>query len=285
VRYRFIREQAARYPVRLVCRLLAVSASGYYAWRRRGPSARQQSNQALLAQIKKIHRGLRRTYGSPRVHRDLRLAGARCSLNRVARLMRQHGIRARRRRRYIVTTQSGGSWRAAPNLLARRFQPGQVRAWLADLTYVSTDEGELYLTIVMKLQSRRVIGWSMGNTPSGRLALDALKMALDTAPAAGSLHHSDRGGHYASKAYQALVAANGMTESMSRTGDCWDNAVIESFFATLKCELLYPQRPRTRAQARQMIFEYIEVFYNKQRAHSALGYLSPEEYEKLHNVP
>jgi transposase InsO family protein len=286
VKYRFIRRQAESYPVRQLCRVLGVSASGYYAWRGRPPSARQQANQELVKRMRQLHKGPRRVYGSPRMHNGLRQAGVRCSLNRVARLMRQHGIKARRRRHYIVTTESGGTWRAAPNLLARRFQPGQVRAWMADLTYVSTYEGELYLTVVIKLQSRRVIGWSMGNTPSGQLALDALKMALNTAKlAGGELHHSDRGGHYTSNAYKALIAANGMTESMSRKGDCWDNAVVESFFATLKCECLYQEPLRTRAQARQKTFEFIEVFYNKQRAHSALGYLSPEEYEKLHNVP
>jgi transposase InsO family protein len=285
VKYLFIATQAGHYPIRLLCRVLGVSASGYYAWRRRSPSKRQQANRKLTERIRTLHISSRRTYGSPRVHSDLRDEGLRCSVNRVARLMRQDGIKVQRKPRYVVTTESGGTWQAAPNLLARRFQPGAVQAWVTDLTYVRTDEGVLYLAVVMNMYSRRVIGWSMGNTPAGRLSLDALKMALDmTEPVAGQLHHSDRGGHYASNAYKALVAQSGMQASMSRKGDCWDNAVIESFFATLKCELLYRQPIRTRRQARQMIFEYIEVFYNRQRKHSALGYRSPVEYEKLQCV-
>jgi putative transposase len=282
VKYRFITTQARHYPIRLMCRVLGVSASGYYAWCQRRPSQRQQANRKLVERIRVHHKASRSTYGSPRVYSDLRDEGVRCSVNRVAQLMRQHGIKVQRKPRYVVTTESGGTWQAAPNLLARRFQPGEVQAWVADLTYVQTDEGVLYLAAVMNMSSRRVIGWSMGNTLAGRLSLDALKMALDmTEPVAGQLHHSDRGGHYASNAYKALVAQHGMQASMSRKGDCWDNAVIESFFATLKCELLYRQPIRTRRQARQMIFEYIEVFYNRQRKHSALGYRTPVEYEKL----
>jgi transposase InsO family protein len=286
VKYRFIAAQAASYPIRLMCRVLSVSTSGYYDWRRRRPSKRQQDNGELVEQIRTFHLASRCTYGSPRIHSDLLDAGKRCSVNRVARLMRQHGIRVRRKPRYVVTTESGGTWQAAPNLLARRFQPGALQAWMADLTYVPTDEGFLYLAVVMNMYSRRIIGWSMGNTPAGRLALDALKMALSMhEPVAGQLHHSDRGGHYASTAYQALLNRHGMQLSMSRTGDCWDNAVVESFFATLKREVLYRQPLRTRRQARQLIFEFIEVFYNRQRKHSALNYRTPVEYEKLHCAP
>jgi transposase InsO family protein len=283
VRFRFIAAQAQEYPVRTLCRVLAVSPSGYYAWRRRTPSRREQANAELLQRIREVHRANRSTYGSPRIWFDLRQLGSR---NRIARLMRQHGIRPVRRPRHIVTTVSGGNWRAEPNLLMRRFAPGEVRAWLADLTYVRTDEGVLYLTVVLNLESRRVLGWSMGDTPAGQLALDVLRMAADRAgPEPGLLHHSDRGGHYASAAYRALLQRYGMEQSMSRTGDCWDNAVVESFFATLKREALYPQQLRTRQQARAVIFNYIEVFYNRQRRHSALGYISPEEYEKLHCDP
>jgi transposase InsO family protein len=286
VKYGFIRTQAGNYPVRVLCRVLGVSASGYYAWRSRGVSARQQANAELLERIREIRTGDRESYGSPRVHSDLREEGVVCSVNRVARVMRAHGIRVVRKPQYIVTTESGGTFNAAPNLLGRRFRPGEVLAWVADLTYVRTDEGTLYLTVVLKLCSRRVIGWSMGNSPSGLLALDALKMAIDNdEPQAGLIHHADRGGQYASNVYRAMLAKHGMQESMSRKGDCWDNAVVESFFATLKRELLYPQRVRTRQQARSMIFHYIEVFYNRQRKHSALGYLSPVAYEKLHADP
>jgi len=285
VKYAFIAEHTESYPVRILCRVLAVSASGYYAWRHRQPSRRQRDNAKLAEQIRAVHVASRHTYGSPRVYRDLREQGVGCSLNRVARLMREQGLKVQRKPRYVVTTESGGTMQAAPNLLDRRFAAGGVPAWVTDLTYVRTNEGTLYLAVVMNMYSRRIIGWSMGSTPAGRLALDALKMALATlTPATGQLHHSDRGGHYASNVYRALVRRHGLQQSMSRKGDCWDNAVIESFFATLKCEMLYRQQIPTRQQARQMIFEYIEVFYNRQRKHSALGYRTPEAYEKLHCI-
>ncbi len=265
---------------------MAVSTSGYYAWRKRQPSAREQANRELAEQIHTSHKRSRKSYGSPRIHRDLRSQGETCSVNRVARIMRQQGIAAYRKPRYIVTTESGGTTLAAPNLLQRRFRPGQVPAWVADLTYVRTYEGVLYLAVVLNLASRRVIGWAMGNSAAGQLMLDALKMAIETTPpVVGLIHHSDRGGHYMSKAYQALVTKHGMLVSMSRKGNCYDNAVVESFFATLKGELLYPNQIRTRRQARVMIFDYMEVFYNRQRKHSTLGYLSPVEYEKLHIDP
>jgi len=185
-----------------------------------------------------------------------------------------------------VTTQSGGNYTAAPNLLSRRFAPGQVPAWVADLTFVRTEQGMLYLSVVMNLSSRRVLGWSMGNSQTGQMALEALKMALSRArPEEGQYHHSDRGGQYVSKVYRMLAARHGMRISMSRQGNCWDNAVAESFFATLKRELLHGEWVKTREQARRMIFEYIELFYNRQRKHSALGYLSPVEYEKLVGAP
>lgn len=272
--------------MRILCRLMAVSRSGYYAWRSRQPSLLEQANTELATRIHAIFIDKRKAYGSPRIWDDLRDAGELCSVNRVARLMREQGIAARRKPRYIVTTESGGTTLAAPNLLNRRFSPGEVAAWVADLTYVRTYEGVLYLAVVLKLSSRRVIGWAMGNTPAGQLALDALRMAIDTAPPlAGLIHHSDRGGHYMSKGYQGLVRKHGMLVSMSRKANCYDNAVVESFFATLKGELLYPNQIRTRKQAREMIFDYVEVFYNRLRKHSALGYLSPVEYEKLHGDP
>ncbi len=286
MRFRFIRAQATCYPLRILCRVMAVSKSGYYAWRKRQPSAREQANQKLVARIHKIFVDKYKAYGSPRIWDDLRDAGETCSVNRVARLMREQGIAAHRKPRYIVTTESGGTTLAEPNLLNRRFRPGKVPAWVADLTYVRTYEGVLYLAVVLKLSSRRVIGWAMGNTPAGQLTLDALRMAIGTTPPEkGLIHHSDRGGHYMSKGYQALVRRQGMLVSMSRKGNCWDNAVVESFFATLKGELLYPNQIRTRKQAREMIFEFMEVFYNRQRKHSALGYRSPVAYEKLHSNP
>lgn len=266
--------------------MLAVSTSGYYAWHKRQPSLREQANDKLAIRIHAIYLARRKAYGSPRIHDELRTEGRPCSVKRVARIMRKQGIAARRKPRYIVTTESGGTTLAAPNLLGRRFRPGAVPAWVADLTYVRTYEGVLYLAVVLDLSSRRVLGWAMGNTAAGQLALDALKLAIETKPPlAGQLQHSDRGGHYLSKAYQALVTKHGMLVSMSRKGNCYDDAVVESFFATLKGELLYPNQIRTRKQARAMIFDYLEVFYNRQRKHSSLGYLSPVEYEKLHSDP
>ena len=286
MKYGFISDHARSYPIRVMCRVLRVSASGYYAWRSRRPSARALANCQLLTEIREIHLDSRRTYGSPRIHEELQDNGVCCSRKRVARLMRRHGITGRRKPRFIVTTESGGGYQVAPNLLDRRFSPGEVPAWAADLTYVRTDEGTLYLAVVLKISSRRVTGWSMGNTPAGQLAVDALKMAVETTtPMPGLIHHSDRGGHYTSSVYRSLLAKYEMVESMSRKGNCWDNAVVESFFATLKRELLYPQRIRTRQQARSMIFEYVEVFYNRKRKHSSLGYISPMAYEKLHVAP
>jgi putative transposase len=272
--------------VQLLCRVLCVSRAGYYDWHGRGPSARAQADAVLLAEIREIHAGSRKTYGSPRVHAALRARGHCCSRKRVARLLRAEGLTGRRQPRYVVTTQGGGGYQVAANLLARRFCPGALRAWAADLTYISTGEGTLYLAVVVDIYSRRVLGWSMGNSPAGQLAVDALKMALATAPPQpGQLCHSDRGGHYLSSGYRSVLAQHGLQESMSRKGDCWDNAVVESFFATLKRELLYPRRLDTRRQARALIFEYLEVFYNRQRSHSALGYLSPVAYEKLRANP
>ena len=286
MRFRFIRLESEVYPVRILCRVMAVSKSGYYAWRKRQPSEREQANQKLATRIHEIFIDKRKAYGSPRIWDDLRDEGEICSVNRVARIMRTKGIAAQRKPRYIVTTESGGTTKAAPNLLKRRFRPGKVPAWVADLTYVRTYEGVLYLAVVLNLASRRVIGWAMGSTPAGQLTLDALRMAIDTAPPkVGQIHYSDRGGHYMSKGYQGLATKHGMLVSMSRKGNCWDNAVVESFFATLKGELLYPNQIRTRKQAREMIFDYVEVFYNRQRKHSALGYLSPVVYEKLNSNP
>lgn len=286
MRFSCIQMLAAQYPVRMLCRVLAVSPGGYYAWLRRAPSRRSRDSQELIERIRQIHAGSRGAYGSPRVHGRLKAQECSCSLNRVARLMRLAGIKGVPRRRYLVTTKSSGGWSKAPNLLRQRFSPGALQAWMADLTYVQTEEGFLYLALVMNMYSRRVIGWSMGDRPSGQLALDALKMALGRVqPAAGALHHSDRGGHYVASSYRELLSKHGMEISMSRRGNCYDNAVVESFFATLKRELLYRQRLRTRAEARQLIFEYIEVFYNQQRSHSALGYRSPMEYENLRSAP
>jgi transposase InsO family protein len=264
-----------------MCQVLEVSASGYYAWRRRKPSLRAEANAALVEQIRDIHKTSRRTYGSPRVHAALRRWGHACSRNRVARLMRREGIVGRSpRRKYPRTTQSEPGSPVAPNVLAQDFtaeQPNQ--KWVADITYVDTAEGWLYLAPVLDLFSRKVVGWSMDNHLYASLVEDALHMAVTRRnPAPGLLHHSDQGSQYTSAAYRLRLAKLECEVSMSRTGNCYDNAVMESFFSTLKSECLTGQF-QTRAQARTAIFEFIEIWYNRHRLHSSLGYLSPEEFE------
>ncbi len=286
MRYAFIEAQCQAHAICLMCRVLAVSKAGYYAWRHREPSARAQANTVLAAQIRAVHRQSRRTYGSPRVTRELRAQGGRCSENRVARVMRREAIRAKGRRRFrVTTTDSRHGEPVAPNVLQRQFAvahiAGRNRVWASDITYVPTGEGWLYLAVVLDLASRRVIGWAMRHTLERGLTLDALQMALaQRQPGPGVLHHSDRGSQYACGDYQARLAAYGLTCSMSRKGDCFDNAVVESFFATLKTELVDDVRWATREDARTALFEYIEVWYNRMRRHSSLGYRSPAQYEQ-----
>lgn len=284
MRYACIQRHTGGYTVALMCRVLEVSRAGYYAWRRRPPSARTQTNRQLLDVIRTAVQQSRGRYGSPRITRELQAQGHCCSEARIARLMRQAGLRAKRRRRLRGTTDSRHGDPIAPNRLQRQFAidaiPGVDRVWASDITYVPTREGWLYLAVVLDLASRRVIGWAMRHTLERRLTLDALRMALaHRQPAPGILHHSDRGSQYACGDYQALLAAHGMTCSMSRKGDCWDNAVVESFFATLKTELADDTRWATRDEARSALFEYIESWYNRERRHSSLGYRSPVQYE------
>jgi putative transposase len=284
VKYAVIQAHREEFSVSLMCRVLQVSRSGYYDWVKRRPSERTPEEQRLRIEIRSIHRRSGRTYGSPRVHRHLRAQGIRCSRKRVARLMRQEEIRAKKKRRFRVTTDSNHSHPVAPNLLKRRFGVAEVKGldqvWVSDITYVPTREGWLYLAVVLDLASRRVVGWAMRATLEAELATDALTMALwRRKPGAGLLHHSDRGVQYASTAYQEILAQHEITCSMSRKGDCWDNAVAESFFATLEWELIEDSDWHTREEARRAIFDYIEVWYNRQRLHSSLGYMSPAEYE------
>jgi transposase InsO family protein len=267
-----------------MCRVLAVSPAGFYAWRRRSPSARAIADEVLLARVRIVHQASDQTYGAPRVHRELRGEGLRVGRKRVARLMRAGSLVGRRPTRWVRTTDSAHDQPIAPNLLERRFDVNGIRerdrVWVSDLTYVPTREGWLYLAVILDLASRRVVGWAMRDTLHGALALGALRMALAVRrPAAGLVHHSDRGAQYASAAYRALLDAHQIHASMSRKGDCWDNAVAESFFATLKVELIDRHRWPTRAAARQAIFRYIETWYNPRRRHSTLGYLSPAQYE------
>lgn len=266
-----------------MCKLLEVSRSGYYAWLKREERPRARQNRRLLEEIRAIHKGSRRTYGAPRVHAELVTLGRRVGKNRVARLMAEHGIRARRRRRFKPkTTDSAHSLPVAKNLLLDyEGTTGLDQVWVADITYIPTDEGWLYLASILDLHSRRVVGWSMQDNMRAGLPLAALDMAFQGRdPAKGLIHHSDRGSQYASKAYSRALSARGAVASMSRKGNCYDNAVKESFFHTLKTELVHLTRYRTREEARASVFEWIEVFYNRKRLHSALGYRSPLAFEE-----
>jgi len=282
MRYAFIAAHFTQFPMRLMCRALEVSRSGYYAWRKRPASRRSMKNRLLLERIKEVHKNSRKTYGSPRVHRQLLAEGERCGRGRVERLMSANGIRAKQKRKFVATTDSKHDLPVAENILQREFHVEEPnRVWLSDITYIPTDEGWLYLAGVLDLCSRTAVGWSMGESLETGLVLDALKMAHQRRrPGDGLIHHSDRGSQYASDDYGDLLKSYGMQMSMSRKGDCWDNAVMESFFGTLKKELIHNRRYRTRAEARQDIFEFIEVFYNRERLHSSLGYMSPADYEK-----
>jgi len=267
-----------------MCRLLHVSRAGYYAWHRRAASPRQQHNVKLLDAIKRVHQSSRGTYGSPRVHRALRAQGHQCGRHRVARLMRHAGIEGYRRRRFRRTTQSNHRYPVAPNVVQRDFfarAPNPV--WVTDLTYIWTAEGWLYLDVIVDLFNRQVVGWSMGKRIDMALTLRSLKMAITTRrPPPGLIHHSDRGSQYAALDYRRTLEQNRIIASMSRKGDCWDNAVAESFFATLKRELIERTSFTTRAQARAQSFDYIEVFYHRERTHSYLDYLSPVAYAQNH---
>lgn len=281
MRYQAIRAYRGPLPVQRCCAVLAVSPSAYYAWRRRRLSARAQLNRQLAALMQRIHREVDRTYGSPRMHAELRTRGYRCGRNRVARVMRAHGIRAKQAKRFRVTTQSTHSHPVASNLLARAFTPSAPnQVWMSDITYVWTDEGWCYLAVVLDGFSRRVVGWAMATRLTTALPLAALRHAIATRrPSAGVLHHSDRGSQYASAAYQRVLTQHGMVCSMSRKGDCWDNAVVESFFHTLKVERIYHRRYSSRAAALADVADYIERFYNRCRRHSTLGDVSPAMYE------
>ncbi|WP_371746144.1 IS3 family transposase [Myxococcus sp. CA040A] len=280
VKFRFIHAEKASTSVAFMCRQLGVSRSGYYAWAKRPESQRQRSDRELCVEVAAIHQESRGTYGSPRVHAELRARGRSVSEKRVARIMRQEGLAARTRRPFVRTTDSQHSHPVAPNVVARDFLPPEPnRTWAGDITYVWTSEGWLYLAVVLDLFSRRVVGWSMSERIDRQLVLAALDMAL-AGRAAPDLYHSDRGSQYASEDYRERLAEHGITCSMSRKGNCWDNAVVESFFSSLKMELVHTRRFRTHDEATLALFEYIEVFYNRKRRHSSPGYVSPAEYER-----
>ena len=281
MRYACIAAHRAEYPVCLMCRVLVVSRGGFYAWLERAPSRRAQTDARLRVAIRAIHAESRRSYGSPRIHRELRAQGQRHGRKRIARLMRVEGLRAKRSRRYRVTTRRDATHPAAPNTLGRQFAVREVnRVWAGDVTACWTEEGWLYLAALLDLGSRRVVGWATSGTVDQTLTQRALRRALvQRQPAAGLLHHSDRGTPYTAAEYQAALRAAHVVVSMSRPGDCWDNAVLESFFATLKTELVHEARWATRAEATAALATYIEGWYNRRRRHSTLDYLSPAEYE------
>jgi putative transposase len=280
VKYAWVEQQRGSYSLEDLCATLGVSASDYHYWKDAGGPRKRLSDAALLALIRSIHAETKGAYGAPRVWRELRNRGYRTGKERVRKLMQAHGIRARHKRRYKATTDSVHPFPVAPNLLDRQFQtyrPDLI--YTADITYIPTAEGWLYLAVVLDLYTRMVIGWAMSERITRELALDALHMAwFRRRPAPGVIHHSDRGSQYCSHDYRALLKQYGMTASMSRKGNCWDNAVTESFFNSLKNERVRQARYATRAEARQDVFEYIEIFYNRKRRHSALGYRSPADF-------
>ena len=284
--YRLIEAEKATHSVPTLCRMLGVSRSGYYAWRSRPPSERTRFDAVLSEKIETIHRNSRATYGAPRVHAELRALGIRCGKKRVARLMRRAKLRGCLRGRRIKTTYRTALQQAAPDLLKRNFVAGEPdRLWVADITYVRSGEGFVYLAFILDVCSRRVVGWSMATHLRTEIVVDALQMAIARRKTAqGLVHHSDRGVQYTSLSFGKRLEDEGLLPSMGRVGSAYDNALAESFLATLKTELLYRNTWPTRQAAKTAIFEYIEGFYNTRRRHSALGYLSPAEFEEVRLV-
>lgn len=281
MKYRFIEKHRPLYAVRSLCQALGVSPSGYYAWQQRQTRPEDRQLKGLLAQIRRVHTQSRRTYGSPRVHAQLKNEGFHYNRKRIARLMRLHGIVGQRKHRKRSTTNSRHTYPVAPNRLNQNFQAEAAnQKWVADFTYIPTREGWLYLAVVLDLYSRKAVGWSMQADMTTALVAEALQMALyERQPDPGLLHHSDRGSQYASQELRRLLDEHHITVSMSRTGNCYDNAVMESFFSTLKSEWVNFQDYPTRTQARRDIFSYIAGFYNRVRLHSTLGYQSPDQFE------
>lgn len=282
MRYRFIREQHEWHSVRVLCRVMKVSRSGYYQWLTRKPCARQIEDRRLWPKIKALHYKCREAYGAIRLRNDLRAMGEHCSPHRIAKLKRANGLWTKRRRRFMLTTKADAGHARHPNLLNRHFTAeAPDRVWVTDVTSVWTMQGWLYLAVILCLYSRRVVGWSMGSRNGEELTIAALEMALRLrAPQPGLMHHSDRGVHYASQRYQKILHDHHVLSSMSRSANCFDNAAAESFFSTLKNELTLHERFQTRDQAKAAIFDYIEVFYNRERQHSYVGAISPAEFER-----
>jgi transposase InsO family protein len=270
------------FPVSFMCSIFDVSDSGYYAWRKRDKSVVAAKEFELVRKIEQIHLGSRGTYGSPRVLRVLKGMGESCSKPKVERLMKKHGIRAKTKKKFKKTTDSKHNLPVAPNLLERNFSPEKPnQTWASDITYVCTKEGWLFLAVIVDLFSRQIVGWSLDKTMTRELVLAALRQAcFRRKPGTGLIFHSDRGSQYCSKEFREQLRQYHMLQSQSRKGDCWDNAVVESFFHTVKTEAIFHEDFETRAQAQAFIFEWIEVFYNRHRLHSTLGYLSPVAFEE-----
>jgi transposase InsO family protein len=284
VKYKFIVAHREEFEIKVMCRVLGVSRSGYYAWLKRPTRARKMADQRLQQQIKDIYQHSRQSYGSPRIRAELADQGIQCSRKRVARLMRQANLRAKQRGKFkVITTDSAHPYPVARNLLAQDFRVSRPNEkWLGDITYIPTAQGWLYLAVILDLYSRRIVGWAMSDSLERHLVIAALQMAIvRRQPPPGLLHHSDRGSQYASDDYQALLTYHHFQVSMSRKGNCYDNAPMESFFATLKTELIHHCHYHTKTEAKPAVFEYIEVFYNRLRRHSALDYQSPVTFEKL----
>jgi transposase InsO family protein len=278
-----MKEQSGLYRKKIMCRALKVSRSGYYAWRKRMPSKSEIANNKLLESIRDIYQKRRKVYGSPRITDELNDCGIRCGKHRVARIMKENGIRAHIRKKFKRTTDSRHRFQASENLLIQGHKSEHV--WASDITFIPTREGWMYVSAIMDIRSRRIIGLSIKNRLTQELTTDALMQAVKRKrPVKGLIHHSDRGKQYASYAYQKLLKKYGIRSSMNRSGNYYDNAHIESFWGTLKKELVFGQKYQTRKEARLSIFEYIEVFYNRFRKHSALGYKSPEQYDMLLNA-
>jgi len=281
MKYWFIGQHSSTHGVQQMCRVIAASRSGYYRWKKQPQSNRQKENEKILVEIKESHKNSKRAYGSPRIVEDLKANGMKCGKNRVARLMKINGIAGKAKKKFKATTNSKHSLPVAENLLNQNFvaeKPNTV--WLSDITYIPTLEGWLYLVVIIDVFSRQVVGWGMSDRLTSGFVVKALYQAIGRRhPGSGCIFHSDRGIQYASADFRDVLKAYGFIQSMSRKGNCYDNAVSESFFHTLKTEHVYDYRYETRAEARQSIFEYIEMFYNRQRRHSALGYRSPVSFE------
>jgi transposase InsO family protein len=281
VKYAFIKEQRAKHAITTLCCVLEVSPSGFYDWLDRPESARTRENRQLVTKISLCHQASKQIYGSPRIHQDLMDMGERVSVNRVARLMSRYGIQSKMAKKFVITTDSKNTMQSAPDRLNREFDVEMPdKAWVSDTTFIPTRQGWLYLAVIIELYSRQVLGWAMGDKNNSQLVQDALTMAVWRRGKVDSvIVHSDQGSTYASGDYQRLLEENNLLCSMSRKGECLDNAVAESFFGTLKTELVDHEDYRSKDEAKKSLFEYIEVFYNRRRRHSYLGYISPVEYE------